>query len=110
MTRQDPAVPDSERACLEVRRLGRTGFEECYELQKKLVEERAADRIGDVLILTEHDPVVTLGRKTPSGAAAGVPPSKTAHRPLLTDISEVECNLVFQPDQHNSEPKGNSRQ
>lgn len=47
---------------LDVRRLGRTPYEECYELQKQLVEERAAGAIGDVLILTEHDPVITLGR------------------------------------------------
>lgn len=47
---------------LDVRRLGRTSYAECYELQKALVEERAADAIGDVLILTEHEPVITLGR------------------------------------------------
>jgi len=45
-----------------VRRLGRTPYKDCHELQGALVEERAADRIGDVLILTEHEPVITLGR------------------------------------------------
>ena len=44
---------------LDVRRLGRTSYEEAYDLQKELVEARVEDRIGDVLILTEHDPVVT---------------------------------------------------
>ena len=57
---------------LEVRRLGRTDYKECYELQKKLVEERAGDRIGDVLIVTEHQPVITLGRKTPADAVPSV--------------------------------------
>ncbi len=57
---------------IDVRRLGRTDYETCYELQRELVERRAADEIGDVLILTEHDAVVTLGRGTPSGATSGV--------------------------------------
>jgi len=57
---------------LEVRRLGRTRYEECYALQKELVEARAAGRTGDVLILTEHDPVVTVGRGTPPAAAEGL--------------------------------------
>ena len=57
---------------LEVRRLGRTDYAECYELQKELVGERIRGTIGDALVLTEHDEVVTLGRKAPPGAAAGV--------------------------------------
>ena len=57
---------------LDVRRLGRTDYGECYELQKSLVEARIAGDIGDVLVLTEHDPIVTLGRGTPAGQAAGV--------------------------------------
>ncbi len=32
------------------------------ELQEKLVADRAAGRIGDTLLLVEHDPVITLGR------------------------------------------------
>jgi lipoyl(octanoyl) transferase len=49
-------------AHLDVRRLGRTPYKDCHELQKELVDQRAADAIGDVLILTEHEPVITLGR------------------------------------------------
>lgn len=43
--------------------LGRLPYDEAYALQKRLVEERAEDRIGDLLLLVEHDPVITLGRK-----------------------------------------------
>lgn len=50
---------------LDVRRLGRTDYKECWQLQKELVEARAEGRSDDVLILTEHDPVVTVGRGTP---------------------------------------------
>ena len=59
-------------ATIDVRRLGRTEYTACYDLQKELVERRAADEIGDALILTEHEPVVTIGRGTPADAVAGV--------------------------------------
>ena len=60
---------------LEVRRLGRTDYAETLALQESLVEERAKGEVGDVLILTEHEPVLTVGR---GGAgqdlsASGVP-------------------------------------
>ena len=60
-------------ATLEVRRLGRTDYVECHELQRQLVDARAADRTGDVLVLTEHDPVVTVGRGTPASDLPAVP-------------------------------------
>ena len=43
--------------------LGRKGYREVWELQKALVNRRAEDRIPDGLILVEHDPVATLGRR-----------------------------------------------
>jgi lipoyl(octanoyl) transferase len=42
--------------------LGRIGYDEAHALQKRLVGERADDRIGDQLLLLEHPPVLTLGR------------------------------------------------
>ncbi len=48
---------------LHVIDLGCRPYDEVYALQKRLVEERADDRIGDTLILVEHEPVITLGRK-----------------------------------------------
>ena len=49
---------------MDVRRLGRTGYEEALQLQKQLVEERKQGRIPDQLLLLEHPPVITLGVKT----------------------------------------------
>ena len=49
---------------LDVRRLGRTDYGECWELQKELVSARADARSEDALLLTEHDEVVTVGRGT----------------------------------------------
>ncbi len=42
--------------------LGRIGYEEALRLQEELVELRRAGRIGNVLLLLEHPPVLTLGR------------------------------------------------
>jgi lipoyl(octanoyl) transferase len=42
--------------------LGRIDYSEALRLQEELVELRRADRIGNVLLLLEHPPVLTLGR------------------------------------------------
>jgi lipoyl(octanoyl) transferase len=52
---------------LEVRRLGRVGYEEALALQRALVEERRSDRIPDQLLVLEHPPVITLGVKGDGG-------------------------------------------
>jgi lipoyl(octanoyl) transferase len=48
---------------IEARWLGRIGYREAWALQKELVERRASGEIGDVLLLLEHDAVLTLGRQ-----------------------------------------------
>ena len=52
---------------LEVRRLGRVPYPEALALQRQLVEDRRAGRIGDVLLLLEHPHVLTLGVKGDGG-------------------------------------------
>jgi lipoyl(octanoyl) transferase len=42
--------------------LGRIGYEAAHALQRRLVEARVAGKIGDVILLLEHDAVITLGR------------------------------------------------
>jgi lipoyl(octanoyl) transferase len=49
---------------LHARWLGRIDYAEAHRLQKDLVDERAADTIGDQLLLLEHPPVLTLGRQS----------------------------------------------
>jgi lipoyl(octanoyl) transferase len=46
---------------LEVRRLGIVPYADALALQRSLVEERQAGRIGDVLLLVQHPAVLTLG-------------------------------------------------
>lgn len=49
---------------IEIRRLGVLGYQEALDLQADLVEQRRRGEIGDVLLLLEHPPVITLGVKT----------------------------------------------
>jgi lipoyl(octanoyl) transferase len=44
--------------------LGRIGYREAWELQRRLVDQRAAGEVADRLLLLEHDPVLTLGRQS----------------------------------------------
>ncbi len=63
---------------LEVRRLGRTLYADAHALQQELLARRVDDDVGDLLLLTEHEPVITVGRGTPAEeqrvlAATGIP-------------------------------------
>jgi lipoyl(octanoyl) transferase len=51
---------------LRVEWLGRVPYREAWDLQHRLVEQRAADRVPDTLLLIEHPPVLTLGRHASS--------------------------------------------
>jgi lipoyl(octanoyl) transferase len=52
---------------LEVRRLGLVPYPDALSLQRELVEERRAGRIGDTLLLVEHPHVLTLGVRGDGG-------------------------------------------
>jgi lipoyl(octanoyl) transferase len=42
--------------------MGRRRYEPVHALQKHLIDARRAGAIGDVVLLVEHEPVITLGR------------------------------------------------
>lgn len=44
--------------------LGRREYGQVWDLQKQLVNMRGSNQVQDMLILVEHDHVITLGRKT----------------------------------------------
>jgi lipoyl(octanoyl) transferase len=52
---------------VEVRRLGLMAYVDALRLQRDLVEERRAGRIGDLLLLVEHPHVLTLGVRGDGG-------------------------------------------
>ena len=56
---------------MDVLRLpGRVAYDEAHALQRSLVEQRIRGEIPDTVVMLEHAPVITLGRK--AGAAANV--------------------------------------
>jgi lipoyl(octanoyl) transferase len=52
---------------LAVVQLGQVPYEEALELQLRVRAARQADEIGDTLLLLEHPPVYTRGRRTEAG-------------------------------------------
>lgn len=52
---------------LEVRHLGVVPYADALDLQRRLVEERRAGRVSDLLLLLEHPPVLTLGVRGDGG-------------------------------------------
>jgi lipoyl(octanoyl) transferase len=55
-------LPESQP--IVARWLGRVPYRDGHALQKQLVDDRAAGRIGDQLLLLEHPAVLTLGRQS----------------------------------------------
>jgi lipoyl(octanoyl) transferase len=60
--RDEPGSLRTVRA-LQVRRLGLVPYADGLELQRRLVEDRKADRIPDTLLLLQHPHVLTIGVK-----------------------------------------------
>ncbi len=72
---------------LDVQWLGRRRYAEVWDMQKRLLEQRIAGEIGDTLLLVEHDPVYTWGKRTkPEHLGEG----PEALRALGADTFEVE--------------------
>jgi lipoyl(octanoyl) transferase len=62
--------------------LGRVQYEQAWALQRELALRRARDEMGDMLLLLEHPPVYTTGRRALRDRLL-VPP-ETLGAPLLT--------------------------
>jgi len=67
--------------------LGRVDYATGFRLQQKLVALRKEGRIGDVLLLLEHTPVITLGRNA-KAANVIAPPELLAGR----GVEMFECD------------------
>jgi lipoyl(octanoyl) transferase len=60
----NPQSTTPAAASLHARWLGRIDYRDAHALQKRLVDDRVAGRIGDQLLLLEHPAVLTLGRNS----------------------------------------------
>ncbi|HZW80839.1 MAG TPA: lipoyl(octanoyl) transferase LipB [Candidatus Deferrimicrobiaceae bacterium] len=58
---------------ISVVQLGTIDYATGLRLQQQLVELRKAEKIGDVLLLLEHSPVITLGRNAKAGNVIASP-------------------------------------
>jgi lipoyl(octanoyl) transferase len=62
-----------EKLLISVVQLGTIDYATGLRLQQQLVELRKAEKIGDVLLLLEHSPVITLGRNAKAGNVIASP-------------------------------------
>lgn len=74
-------------AGIDVLELGRTEYREAWDLQRSLVEQRREGSIPDTLVLVEHPPVYTLGRRADD---ANVLLDVDARRAAGIDLVEVD--------------------
>lgn len=56
-----PVVEKNLRPC-QAYRLGMIEYEDALRLQNRLAEARQEEKIGDVLLLLQHPPVITMGK------------------------------------------------
>jgi lipoate-protein ligase B len=72
---------------LWVTQLGRLPYAEALDLQHELRDRRQRDEIPDVLLLLEHDPVYTKGRRT---TPADLPMGEDWYRLQGIEVEEVD--------------------
>jgi lipoyl(octanoyl) transferase len=72
---------------LQVRRLGLVPYADGLELQKRLVDERKAERIPDTLLLLQHPHVLTIGVKKDGRSHILAPPGRLSA--LGVDVFET---------------------
>jgi lipoyl(octanoyl) transferase len=72
---------------ISVVQLGVLDYSEGLKLQRKLVDLRKARKIGDVLLLLEHSPVITLGRNAKAANVLASPDALAAR-----GVEVFECD------------------
>ena len=71
---------------ISVLQLGTIEYATGLSLQQRLVELRKEGRIGDVLLLLEHSPVITLGR---NGKQTNIVASPKLLASIMSGASEL---------------------
>jgi len=60
---RDIQIDATTAEALEVRDLGLADYRQVLALQQELNQQRQADRTGDIVLIVEHPPVITLGAR-----------------------------------------------
>lgn len=74
-----PAVRPADAGPIDAWWLGRIDYRAAWSLQRRLAAARAADRIGDQLLLLEHPAVLTLGRSSDPAHVLATPEELDRH-------------------------------
>jgi lipoyl(octanoyl) transferase len=74
--------------------LGRMAYAPAFALQQRLAEQRAGGLIGDTLLLLEHDPVYTLGRRA-TDAEVLLDPAELAARGISVERTDRGGRVTY---------------
>src|SRR5260370_18757768 len=82
---------------ISVVQLGQVDYGEGLRLQRKLIDLRKAGEIGDVLLLLEHSPVITLGRNAKAANVLASPDALAAPHVALFECDRGGGVTVPEP-------------
>ncbi len=92
--------------------LGRVPYLEAWELQRSLAADVAQGTIPDTVVLLEHPPVVTLGRRTdegelhiPEGAEVEVVETDRGGKSTYHGPGQLVCYPIFDLTRHGQDVK-----
>jgi lipoyl(octanoyl) transferase len=92
--------------------LGRVPYVEAWELQRSLAAAVAQGEIPDTVVLLEHPPVVTLGRRTdegelhiPAGAEVEVVETDRGGKSTYHGPGQLVCYPIFDLTRHGQDVK-----
>ena len=92
--------------------LGQTPYLEAWELQRSLAAAVSQDAIPDTVVLLEHPPVVTLGRRTgeaelhvPADAEVEIVETDRGGRSTFHGPGQLVCYPIFDLNRHGRDVK-----
>jgi len=74
--------------------LGRIAYAPAFDLQQRLAAQRATGEIGDTLLLLEHEPVYTLGRRA-TDAEVLLDPAELAARGIAVERTDRGGRVTY---------------
>jgi lipoyl(octanoyl) transferase len=74
--------------------LGRVAYAPTFELQRRLAEQRESGEIGDTILLLEHEPVYTLGRRA-TDAEVLLDPAELAARGIAVERTDRGGRVTY---------------